>query len=150
MDIDPGFLPTFWHWWILAVVLLALELTAPGVVFLWVGIAAAMVGGVILFATQMAWEVQVLLFAALSLAVTAGGRVWWKHRSVEERDPTLNRRGASLIGTTCVLVTDLVNGRGRARVGDSTWTVTGPDAPKGTAVRIIAVDGSVLSVEPAA
>ncbi|MCF8482786.1 MAG: NfeD family protein [Rhodospirillum sp.] len=140
-------MPTFWHWWILAVVLLGLELTAPGIIFLWVGIAAAIVGVVILFASQMAWEIQVLLFSALSLAVTAGGRIWWKRRGAIEGDPTLNRRGASMVGTICVLETNLTNGRGRARVGDSTWTVTGPDLPKGTPVRIVAVEGSILSVE---
>jgi membrane protein implicated in regulation of membrane protease activity len=32
-------------------------------------------------------------------------------------------------------------------VGDGTWTVSGPDLPAGTAVRVTAVDGNILVVE---
>jgi len=38
----------FWHWWILAGVLLILELTSPVFVFLWLGFAAAAVGFLLL------------------------------------------------------------------------------------------------------
>ena len=34
----------FWHWWILAGVLLIVELSSPVFVFLWLGFAAAAVG----------------------------------------------------------------------------------------------------------
>lgn len=38
----------FWHWWVLAGVLLILELTSPVFFFLWLGFAAAAVGFIIL------------------------------------------------------------------------------------------------------
>jgi membrane protein implicated in regulation of membrane protease activity len=147
MEMTPDFQITFWYWWILGVALLGLELAVPGIVFLWVGMAAGVVGFIVLPFPGLSWESQVLLFALLSLAVTVAGRIWWKRRGQGEGDPTLNRRGAGLVGSRCVLETGLVNGRGRARVGDGTWTVSGPDLPAGTAVRVTAVDGNILVVE---
>ncbi|MGH7004326.1 MAG: NfeD family protein [Alphaproteobacteria bacterium] len=40
-----------------------------------------------------------------------------------------------------------VNGRGRARIGDSLWRVTGPDLAAGTRVRITGMDQGTLKVE---
>jgi membrane protein implicated in regulation of membrane protease activity len=34
------------------------------------------------------------------------------------------------------------------RIADTTWQVTGPDLPAGSAVRVVGSDGIVLSVEP--
>ena len=55
----------FWHWWVLAALLMAVEVFAPTTLFLWTGISAAAVGIVVLFARGIGWEVQVLLFAVL-------------------------------------------------------------------------------------
>ncbi len=43
----------FWHWWILAGVLLILELTSPVFFFLWLGFAAAAVGFILLMAIEL-------------------------------------------------------------------------------------------------
>lgn len=148
-DLDLGFALTFWQWWILGALLLGLELMAPGIFFLWVGLAAGLTGAVVLVLPGLGWELQVLGFAALAVAVTMAGRWWWSTRGGTTGDPTLNQRAASLIGSTCVLVTDLAHGHGRAQVGDSTWTVTGPDMPADTPVTITGVRGTVLIVERA-
>ena len=37
----------FWYWWVLAAVLLVLEMTLPGVVFLFLAIGAAASGAVL-------------------------------------------------------------------------------------------------------
>ena len=42
-----------------------------------------------------------------------------------------------------------LNGRGRVKVGDGSWTVTGPDMVAGARVRVTAVNGTELAVEPA-
>ena len=44
----------------------------------------------------------------------------------------------------------IVSGVGRVRLGDTTWRVQGPDLPAGTAVRIAASNGGVLTVAPVA
>jgi len=61
----------------------------------------------------------------------------------------LNRRGARMIGQRYVLETAIVNGRGKARVGDGQWLVEGPDLPSGTTVEVIGVEGTALKVRAA-
>ena len=43
----------------------------------------------------------------------------------------------------------IVQGSGKARVGDGFWKVRGPDLPAGSPVRVTAVEGTVLIVEAA-
>jgi hypothetical protein len=63
--------------------------------------------------------------------------------------PNLNRRAEQYIGRRFVLETAIVNGQGKARVGDSLWLVDGPDLPTGAAIEVVGVDGSTLKVKAA-
>jgi hypothetical protein len=65
---------------------------------------------------------------------------------VPSADPLLNDRAARLIGETVELTGPIVNGRGRARVGDGEWNVRGPDAPAGTCLRVIGIEDGALVV----
>ena len=58
----------FWHWWILAALLAAVEAMLPGIFFIWFGAAAAIVGLIVLILPGMGWELQVVLFAVLAAA----------------------------------------------------------------------------------
>ena len=58
-------------------------------------------------------------------------------------------RGDSLVGKTIVLDTPILGGQGRVKLGDGSWTVTGPDMVAGSRVRVAAVSGTELRVEPA-
>ena len=51
-----------------------------------------------------------------------------------------------MVGVVAPLDQPIANGRGRIKVGDAFWAVTGPDLPAGHAVRVIAVDGMDLKV----
>ncbi|CAK0753898.1 inner membrane protein [Azospirillaceae bacterium] len=62
--------------------------------------------------------------------------------------PTLNRRGQQYVGQLVILESAIVNGRGRAFVGDTLWTVEGSDRPVGQTVRVVGTDGVLLQVEP--
>ncbi|MGI9504126.1 MAG: NfeD family protein [Geminicoccaceae bacterium] len=42
----------------------------------------------------------------------------------------------------------IVNGRGRIKLGDGTWAVTGPDLPAGHMVEIVGAEGALLKVIP--
>ena len=55
-----------------------------------------------------------------------------------------------MIGQRYELVEAIVNGRGKVRVGDGQWLVTGTDLPLGSTVEVVAVDGNTLQVRPAA
>jgi inner membrane protein len=118
---------------------------------LWIGIAAAAVGLVLLFLPPLSFEAQAILFAALAVISCF---VYWKfiRRAIDEPSdqPLLNRRGEQLIGRRFVLETAIANGQGKARVGDSLWLVEGPELPVGATIEVVAVDGSTLQVRPAA
>jgi hypothetical protein len=137
----------FWHWWVLAVVLVVLEILAPGVFFLWLGVAAGITGLVLLAVPDTTWQVQVLTFAVLSVASIAGWRYYQKGHPAPTDQPALNRRGEQYVGRTLTLEEPIVNGRGKIRVDDTTWRVEGDDLPAGTRIKVVAVDGVVLKVE---
>ena len=140
----------FWHWWILGLVLLVLEVFAPGAFFLWMGVAAGIVGMVLLLAPGLGWEFQLLIFAILSVGSIVVWRYYLKKHPTETDQPSLNRRGEQYVGRIVTLSDPIENGRGRAKIGDSAWSVEGDDLPAGAKVKVVGVEGIVLKVEPAA
>ena len=134
-----------WTWWIVGLFLLGAEILLPGFFLIWVGMAAMVVGAVSFALWDTAawsWQIQFLVFAALSLAFAYIGFRVMKGRNDDSDQPMLNKRTDSLIGRTA-------NGRGRIHLDDTTWAVTGPDLPAGRAVRIISANGGELNVEAA-
>jgi membrane protein implicated in regulation of membrane protease activity len=65
------------HWWILAGVLLFLELLSPTYFFLWLGIAAAAVGFLVLVFSSMPFETQFVAFGVLAIISTMA---WYRFR----------------------------------------------------------------------
>ena len=137
----------FWHWWVLAALLGAVEILAPGAAFLWLGGAAGLVGLALFVWPGMSWELQGLLFALLSIVAVVGLRMLAPRSAHTTSTPNLNRRAEQYIGTMHTLESPIVNGLGRAQVGDGLWTVVGPDLPAGTRVRVVGADGTRLKVE---
>jgi hypothetical protein len=142
-----------WNWWILGFVLLAAELAAPGVFLIWIGLAALVMGTASLFLweqTLWSWQIQLLLFAGLSVIITLIGRRFYGSDDAKTDQPLLNRRGESLVGRTATLAEPIREGRGRIRLDDTWWPVSGPDLPAGMRVRVAHWSGSELIVEPVA
>ena len=137
----------YWDWFIAGLVLVILEIFAPGAVFLWLGIAAGVVGAVVFFAPDLDWKFQFTLFAVLSVVSIVVSRRYLKRRPLETDHPNLNRRGAQYVGRDLILDAALSGGRGRLRVDDTTWRVEGPDLPAGAKVRVTAVNGATLKIE---
>ncbi len=138
----------YWHWWILAVVLLILEVFSPAAFFIWIGFAAGIMG-LLLLISDFTWQMQFLMFAALSVICVVAGRSWFKRNPIETDEPNLNRRGHALIGRIFEVEQAIVDGTGRVRVGDSTWKVRGPDTEAGVKVKVVGIDSTVLQVERA-
>jgi membrane protein implicated in regulation of membrane protease activity len=135
-----------WIIWIVAgLVLLMLEIHAPGAFMMWLGLAAVGTGLVVLV-SGIGFELQVVtvsVLAAISLAI--GLR--FRHR----RPARLNTQQAGLAGRSATALT--FHGReGRVRVGDSDWAArVPPDVPEpasGSRLRVEGVDGTVLIVRP--
>ena len=137
-----------WFWWVAAGLLLILELTAPGVFFIWLAIPAALVG-LLDLAFNTGWQAEVLLFAALSLASVYAGRNWLKKQKVFESDrPNLNQRMFDFVGRSYVLQAPILEGRGRLMIDGTIWEIRGPDAPSNARVKVTGIDGLRLIVEP--
>jgi membrane protein implicated in regulation of membrane protease activity len=143
-----------WAWWVLALLLLGLEILAPGTFFLWFAFAAFVVGAVSLTvgadAAFWTWQLQAIAFVLLALLFAVVGR-----RFVSREKPAtgeaqdLNRRAAQLVGRTGTISEAIVGGEGRAKVGETTWKVSGPDLPVGAHVRVTGERGGLLVVEAA-
>jgi membrane protein implicated in regulation of membrane protease activity len=139
----------FWHWWVVALVLIIVEMVAPGFFLMWIGGAAAVTGLITLIAPSLPWQVQFLIFGVLAVASVVGARYYIKRNPIETADATLNRRGAQYVGRTFSLEEAIVNGIGKVRVGDTLWRAEGPDLPVGDRVKVTGVDGAALKVEKA-
>lgn len=137
----------FWHWWILSGVLLILELLVPAFFFLWLGIAAAATGLIMLVFPGIPMESQLVLFSILSVVAVIAWRRYREAHPAETDQPNLNRRGSQYIGREFTLDQPIANGVGKVTVDDSTWKVRGPDLPAGTQVRVASVDGVIFVVE---
>jgi len=137
-----------WIWLIFGVVLLALEIAAPGAFMLWFGLAAIVVG-VLALLVVVPWQAQFILFVVLAILLVLVGRRYFSHSASNAVPSGLNARGRRLVGTIVVLDEPLVDGRGRVRIDDTAWRVTGANMPSGTRVRIVEADGALLSVKNA-
>jgi membrane protein implicated in regulation of membrane protease activity len=137
-----------WSWFVAGMILLALELVAPGGILVWLGIAGIVTG----FATlvqPIGWPLQFLIFGVLSLVSIFGWLRFSRNRRQVNDRPFLNRRADRLVGRDLVLDEPIRDGFGRVAIGDSTWRITGPDLAAGQRVRIVDADGAVLRVEAA-
>lgn len=140
-----------WTWFMAAAILLALEMVVPGVHFLWFGVAAAVVGVLALslagLGAGLAWPVQVVIFAALSVATVFCVRRWARPESSASDEPGLNARAEQYLGWTCTVAEPIEGGRGRIKVGDTVWIAEGPDMPLGAQAKVTGARGTVLVVE---
>src|SRR5690606_11079980 len=142
-----------WGWVIVGAALLALEVLAPGVYLLWFGVAAVLTG---LLSFQLwdypiwGWQAQTVAFLILSLASVLIGRRIFPTTGTDDTDqPLLNQRDRQLVGRLATLAEPIVNGHGRARIGDTLWRVTGEDMPSGTRGRVVSAENGELGVEAA-
>src|SRR5438874_11873147 len=110
-----------WNWLILGVLLMALELLAPGVFLFWLGLAALLVG-LLSFVIHPSWQMQILMFAIFAAAAVplwrrlarnnkaasqsnpfrwSAGCLRWKNRSstARARCESTIRSGASPVPT---------------------------------------------------
>ena len=142
MDVDPG-----WLWLIGGVLLLILEVIAPGFFLVFLG-AAGIATGLFTVLFDLGTASQLALFALYSVIAVLVGRRFYANRAVDSTDPLLNDRGARLVGKVVTVVNAVDDHGGRVRVGDGEWSARGGPAAVGERVRITGVDGKCLKVEP--
>jgi membrane protein implicated in regulation of membrane protease activity len=142
----------FWYWLAAGVVIMILEIFAPGVIFLWLGIAAVATGVIVLLAPALSIEIQALIFAILAVLSVVAGRMIYKSTPETTDHPGLNRRAQRYMGEVYRLLEPTQEGRSRVKIGDTVWNVVIPDPAmelaEGAEVRVTGDRGTVLVVEP--
>ena len=136
---------THWTWWIIAVVLIILEVPAPGTFFLWMGVSAGIVGVALLLFPELTWELQLTLFAALSIVTILLSRRYLQKNKGDHSK--LSQRGKRYIGTTVTVVETITNGIGKVRIEDTLWRARGADTVIGQRVKIVAIEGATFEIE---
>lgn len=135
-----------WAWFVVGLVLLALELVVPGGYFLWLG-SAGIVTGLLSFIPGLTWPWQFTIFGILALAIVIGWTMVSRNRRPKTDSPYLNQRADRFIGHEAVIDEPIRDGFGRLALEDGTWRIAGPDLPAGRKVRVVGADGAVLKVE---
>ena len=138
---------TYWHWWILGLLLMVLEGLAPGAFFLWMGIASGVVGFILVLAPSLGWQYQFMVFSIFSIVSIAAWRLYLRKHSTQTDRPSLNRRGEQYVGRSFTLAHPIVDGMGEIQLDDSSWKIRGEDCDAGTRVKVTGVDGTILQVE---
>ena len=139
----------WWHWMVLGMALVALEMLVPTFFLMWFGLGALLVGVVALFAVP-GFAAQLVLWAVASLAMMA---VWIRFFKIPDR----NRSGQAkegVIGITGMVtrpVTETGNGEilfQRPVLGSDRWPVVA-DVPieAGVKARVVDVLGQTLKIE---
>lgn len=127
--------------------ILAWLVGAAGVALPWVGVGCLGVASWLFVRGPGGW----MLFALAGLACFALDvfidTVMARTLFADTDHPDLNRRADQLVGRVLELAEPIEGGRGKVRGGDTLWLVEGPDAARGTRVKVVRASGLLLHVE---
>lgn len=140
-----------WTWFVLAIALLILELFTGTTYLLWIAVASAATG-VILLGFDVAWQAQLGLFAVLTFAVAIAGRRFLRPGWLRSDQPDLNEGLARVAGRTAFAVADFAAGVGRVKLDDTVWGARAADGEPiraGEALTVTGMEGSTLQVRRA-
>lgn len=138
----------YWHWIVLGLILIVLEIMLPGFILLWFGVAAIVMGFILWLIPGISWEMQILMVAVMSLGSIFAWRKLRKGSKDDDPETTfLNQRGKNLIGRKTVLIEAIVDGVGKIQIDDTFWRVIGNDLPEGAHVEVTEATGATLSVK---
>jgi inner membrane protein len=135
-------------WLVAAAVLAGAELLVPGVFLVFLAIAAAITGVAALALPDLTPLAQLASFAVWTGVAVLIGRRWYVDYPVATSDPLLNDRSRRLVGQVVTVCQAIEGGRGRVLVGDGAWPARGSDAPEGTRLRVVDVEGGVVVTAP--
>jgi len=137
----------FWHWWVIALVLLVVEILTPGFFFLWMAVSGFITGCLLWLVPSISLNIQLFVFSIMSIVTISVWKFYVKKHPTETDHPLLNQRGAQYIGRVFSLHEPIINGQGKIKVDDSIWKVHGEDCDINAKVKVIAVLGTVFEVE---
>ena len=140
---------SYGFWLVLGFILLIAEVLAPGVVAVFFGIGALVVGGLTFFGVVESLPIQLLLFALISLVALFGLRKHFKHylqgdvSNKAQEGPDVS----DLIGSRVKVLTDFHQGSGTIQLNGAKWDAESDEPLKaGDAAWIVSHRGILLTV----
>ncbi|MEL6968368.1 MAG: NfeD family protein [Pseudomonadota bacterium] len=139
-----------WSWVFLGFLMLGLEMIVPGILLMWFGFAALIIGGLSLLAfTDVAtwsWQVQIIAYCVLSGALAYTGTRLFPSSGKSVPDNGLEDTLSRFHGAQTELL-DTDGDVDRVRLGDTVWRVRKTGHTAGTKVRVIKDEDGLLIVE---
>ena len=137
----------FWIWLAIGVILLAVEAAFSTEWLLWPAVSAGVVAVLTALGLRVGLPVEVVIFAALTVASTLLSRRLVKRVNPDDA-PDINARDSRLIGQRARVVEGFVDGRGRVFVSGAEWPaeIDGVGPAVGESVVVESLTGSGLKV----
>ncbi|MBI3069647.1 MAG: NfeD family protein [Betaproteobacteria bacterium] len=142
--------PLWWHWVVLGIVLMLLELALPAFFLIWFGLGAVVVGVVLLIVPGLPFAYQVLAWTAFS---TVFVWLWFKVFKPGIHKTRVGLSRGQFIGEIGLVTKDIrPYEMGQIRfqkpiLGDDVWdSIADEDIKAGERVKVLAVEGNILKV----
>ena len=140
-----------WMWLSLAVVLTVIEISTTQFVSIWFAAASAVTTVIAAIFPEMHVGWQVLIFAALSLALLVATRPFVK-RLIARRTEAQKTNLELIVGREAIVTEDIdnINGLGAVKVGGLVWSARsedGADVAKDEIVKIVRIEGNKLIIK---
>lgn len=140
----------YWHWLVLGLLLVTAEIFVSGFVLFWFGIAALLMGAV-LIVVDMPIALQLLLWAGTSIGLVIG---WYKLIRPQWKDRTTSGMAAEALTGQVGLALESNAGRKRGRLkfpapilGEEEWQfICNEEVAIGDRVRVTDISGNTLIV----
>lgn len=142
-----------WWWVAAAIALFVVEMLTFTYFVIWIAIAAALMGLAVWLVPDLGGSAQLSIFAALSVAVTIGGRFalrkFPRASGADGDGAVLNARAARMIGRTCRATEAFDGQEGTVELDQITWRARLADgtAEQGTKLKVVGVDHMTLLCE---
>jgi len=140
----------WWHWAVGGIVLILAELAVPAFVLVWFGLGGLVMALVVALAPGLGVTVQLAMWLAVSLALTA---YWFKVFKPNQHKTHIGMSDSEVVGEIGILTHDVAPfTRGEVRfqkpmVGADVWPCIADEELKaGERVKVLEVQGSLLKV----
>ena len=140
----------WWHWIVLGIVIVLLELAVPAFFLVWFGLGALIVGIVLLAAPGLSFAWQVLIWIVCSLVFIW---LWFKVFKPGLYKTRAGMSAGAVIGEIGLVIRDIRPfEKGQIRfqkpmLGDEVWeSISDEEIKAGERVKVLAVEGNTLKV----
>jgi hypothetical protein len=141
----------WWHWIVLGIVLLLLELAVPAFFLVWFGLGALIVGVILLAMPALAFAWQVLIWIVFSIAFIW---LWFKVFKPGFYKTRAGMSKGAVIGEIGLVIRDIRPfEKGQIRfqkpvLGDEVWeSIADKEIKAGERVKVLEVEGNILKVD---